>query len=941
MNLIELSDLKVTFPKFTFVLENVHRRTSMRFEFDQQTQAALTLVLISLKGYYEAPNPVLEFHNLRLWSVSFTGSAYLKKIRKKSIVNYLNGIMYDEPSWWNETPCYQINEIGDIFNYQYCFPWEAVDENDYLISQTPVKESKKKLNKFRVELREILNQMHDAVEIKDLEVLLNLSSSVAINEKGKRDLHYLAKSSSLHFSEKRKAGKRCFLTTAPGDGRDAIINSVDDLNTIQYIEMQLDSILRNDFTELYLVHKNEEIFQNRLKEFVDKNQFFLMRDIKKEGITKPKALLKIMLEELYLRFKCKAFKNVDFFEGPWYENDKGRRGHGLGMANTLTSLMQITLFRILEKKIFKLGIEATVDMICHNDDIIIGISCESLDEAEDVLNFDCEILEDLDIIVSRDKSFLSNIGGILCERYLNRGVGLHKKESYRLREINLIYTACNVCHAKSIISSLYKKFEMDIDLREIISYFGYEFFPRETELPISIGGWKRDKSFKCSFELKALEEHWSNEVFRMYLASKHNKASIKRKKKVQKYLPPLIKLFPIKGFWEKVPEEVKENLCIFSSRLANQRFTRLKKFPKERLVAWENLREERKKTFNTPAPNIPRDLLFEEIMKKNVNIFPPDSFISRWVDIKVIDKVYKDFTNLPNPITSALSKLNLVKDDEVIPCFWPLLAKTHDNINKASERKELARIINFVPPVFLYEEKDTVLPKDPNDFRDFWLSYPAPLLMGKVCEVYGKVPILKEKYFKNKDIDAFELTEENLHLYQLIPHKYFKFFMEVKKEKNIDYSYCLEMIDKIFMTPKQKVIQDLSYYSSSEESNYDLSELLSDVTPKYLSWEDSWEEISKITEYSATMFEDIFFKVDPDMRKILDEIKQIYLGRLTLRLISDPEEEAEQRELEREFRAQNPEFADLFEIFVETANDDVSNSSDIEGGFGDFNLDDF
>lgn len=933
---LQREDLDFTFPKFTRVSDTIFSRTQKRYRFTPEVESALTLVLISLKAYFEAPNPVLPFFELKLWATSFDGSAFLKKIRKKSIVIYLNGIMYDYPSWWNDIPSYAINEIGDIFNYQYCFPWEAVDENDYLCANLPLE--KLTFKAFRREAKRLCSQLSDHETLKEREILLNLSSSVCLDSKNKKNLHYLDKANSLNFSSVRSEGKRCFVTTAPADGRDAIINKIEDLNTIQYIDQQLDIILRKDFTSIFLVDKNEEIFQAKLEKFIDDNNFFLMRDIKKEGITKPKKLLKIMLEALHERFpEMPAFQNTNFYSGPWFEGDKGKRGHGLGMANNLTTLMQIILFRILQDKVSKTGIDVTLEMITHNDDIIIGVVCPSIDEAEDVLNLDCIVAEKSGIIISRDKSFFSNIGGIICERYINKSVGLHKKISYRNREILLIYTAVNVCHAKSILSSVYAKFETEINIKEIISYFGYEFAPKEIELPISIGGWLRDKAFRCSFEIKYLEEHWSQLVYRIYLASRVNKISVRNKKKVKEFMPPLIKMFPT-TLWNDVPDDVKEGLCVLTDRQARDKFTRIKKFPTQRLAAWKDLQKRRLKVFLQVPPNIPRSLLFKIIMEKNSNVFPPEEFIDRWVDIKIIRETTRDFCCLSNPVSHALQKIGIIDEPDISPCFWPIRARTHDNINKASERKALSRVINFVPPIYFFDEKDTVLPKDPEDFKDFWLSYSAPLLMGKVAEVYGKIPILKKEFFKDKDIISFDLTEENFLLYQKIPTKHFEFFMELKKSKDIEYWYCLEMIDKVFNVERKKVIVNKDHdYTSEEDRVFDADELLSDIIPKTLSWEESWDMATSVEDRGPMMFEAFYFKLDPDMRPILDLIKDIYLDREVMKITTDEEFASQLREKEESFREANPEFADVFEIFVIPAkNSDDEDSG--EGMFGDFDI---
>lgn len=56
-----------------------------------------------------------------------------------------------------------------------------------------------------------------------------------------------------------------------------------------------------------------------------------MRDFKKEGLTKPRILLKLMLQGLKERFpECKAFEYPEFFDTFEIDNLEGDtiRGHG-------------------------------------------------------------------------------------------------------------------------------------------------------------------------------------------------------------------------------------------------------------------------------------------------------------------------------------------------------------------------------------------------------------------------------------------------------------------------------------------------------------------------------------------------------------------------------------------------------------------------------------
>jgi len=785
-------------------------------------------LLYSLKAYYSSNNPVLPWDFLKYQVISFNGSLNLKRIRKKAIIESFNGSLYEDPEWYSSTPTYLIKEVGDIFNYQYCFPWVAQDDNDYLNSLLPVETDEKILNDFRIKLREILNECREIDTVKDYEVLLNLSGSKALSN-GKKNFHYLEKSNHLKFSKIRKEGERVFVTTAPADGRDAIINEIEDLNTIQKIEMQLDILLQsNDYFSHFLVNRNEDVFKEKFKNFFKSNRFFLMRDIKKEGITKPKILLKIMLEELNLRYPLQFREEyINFYSGPWYKGDTGERGHGLGMANNLTTLMQIVVFHLVVQQFINTGSDITIDMICHNDDIVIGIDGNS-DDCSNAIDSDIEILEGLGIIVSKDKSFYSDRLAIICERYLDITLEFHPKDSYVKRELNLLQLSCNVTHLKNNLSQFYFKFGKDIDLNQLISKFGYEFHPKEFTLPISLGGWLRDKSYRTSFDIIELEKHYCKRVMKIYLASRLNRTNIGRKKKEKPFIPPFYYLF------KKSPDDdVKDSFNWVSDYEIRNQYTRVKFDPDLRQRLWIRLFNKRQKVYNKRCSYIPFKLLAQEIMQDGKNHYPPSFMIDRMVDIEITKGFMKDPYNVPNPISCALKHMKCIKDEDVRSTKWPIKQRTIDDYKKADSRSAIARILNYIPPIFNFYEDEVVLPKEELDFKEFFLSYPAPLLFGKVCQLEGKIPILKSEYFLHEKESVWNrmLTKNEFFLYNSFPFKYVNHFLDL----NLDYDYITsfnilsEATEMLKPKNPEPIIDSNESISGSEEEDeliYDVDTML-------------------------------------------------------------------------------------------------------------------
>lgn len=60
------------------------------------------------------------------------------------------------------------------------------------------------------------------------------------------------------------------------------------------------------------------------------------------------------------------------------------RGHGQGMANNLTTLMQIVIFKMAEFRMCQLGYEDHFDALFLNDDSCVWCPADSIDDFIDV-----------------------------------------------------------------------------------------------------------------------------------------------------------------------------------------------------------------------------------------------------------------------------------------------------------------------------------------------------------------------------------------------------------------------------------------------------------------------------------------------------------------------------------------------------------------------------
>jgi hypothetical protein len=131
-----------------------------------------------------------------------------------------------------------------------------------------------------------------------------------------------------------------------------------------------------------------------------------MRDIRKEGLTKPRILLKIMLEELKFRYPdLKAFECPEFWDSYIVDGVTPPRGHGLGMANALTTLMQIAIAQQAIEHSDQAINPTECDFAFYNDDFIASFDSE--EAMEIFLANEQDVFLGLGLIMNKEKSFWS------------------------------------------------------------------------------------------------------------------------------------------------------------------------------------------------------------------------------------------------------------------------------------------------------------------------------------------------------------------------------------------------------------------------------------------------------------------------------------------------------------------------------------------------------
>lgn len=709
---------------------------------------------LSLDAYYKQKIYVMQRKDLYPLLMTEAGLKTLKRIRIKSFLESNQGTLIEKPDWYDKTPSYKIYDIGEIFNYNYGMFWEAEDTQDYLLSNIPVNKDYEYVKKFQQICEELFAKCEDFEEVNPREILLKINTSQSIDDKMTSLPNYLLKNTSLYFSEKRSAGKRVLITTGPGQGRDAIINKVCDLNTIQLINENVRNFLKKNFLKFQLTGTSE---QNKRRFFrkCNKSQHFICRDIRKEGITKPKYLLKIVLSALNKRYpKVQAFKYTEFFSGPWYEGDKSERGHGLGMANELTTLIQIILFFLTNRVIGEESEYVSSSSALYlNDDAIVFVD-GTTDDVETFIDYDFFVCERLGILVQKDKSFYSSECAIFCEMYYARGKPfVNDKESYILRESNIISKCSNILEAKFYLGNMKGSLdEIENLLKKAYLNLGHEFSRDEIDWPITFGGCRPFKLRGTDFSLKYLESTPDfSLMWKAYVANQF-KRLFRWKKYLKEFIPPILTLFPAvknekdERILDKLGVTSDYNLASIFFRPTKEHcfYNSVRKLFNKRQLAYKN---------TTTFPTF--EMFCRDYSTNSTsNVYLDTPFIKKYIEVQFFEmKNFKDPYLVTNPISAYLNTIEY--DDYQSPdTAWGLFQQTTAvSIEKSVFAR--SRTLNTLSLIDRFEEdldiSILVFPKFEEDIDEFMESYPKPFLTSELVINGNKLPILKDD-FRNPDL---------------------------------------------------------------------------------------------------------------------------------------------------------------------------------------------
>jgi len=296
--------------------------------------------------------------------------------------------------------------------------------------------------------------------------------------------------------------KRSVVKVSPANVRDAIVVKPDTLYTISVLDSLIMQIIRKS-KESAMVNDGE-IMNSRINFMyrrVTDGYYSYVRDIKKCGLTMNPELFDIIREWAEEEYPDQPFSylslynnmriNIGTEEKPIWKIP--RRGHGLGMANALTTLVQIVLFKIALKR--EESLRDSVWGIFFNDDSLV---CSKYEKAKLFYETDQQILKDYQLPIKLSKTGIIREGAVFCEKYISRRQWDAGKEVLTCMAYIEQKFAVNITAAKFAVRSMGKPLPGSVPwkkLCELISFWGYEFHKLEIDAPSSFGGWTVPTSY--------------------------------------------------------------------------------------------------------------------------------------------------------------------------------------------------------------------------------------------------------------------------------------------------------------------------------------------------------------------------------------------------------------------------------------------------------------
>jgi hypothetical protein len=420
------------------------------------------------------------------------GPAYADWCKKKLAYGFLNKFNYMDDESVMEWGV--LDKYSDVFPHRHLVHWTEDDPEDYKYMKEALPVDREELTFFKSCLQDLIKEIK-VKPIPSLFIKAEGGTSVIDEEEHFRGYKKIT-SHEVSFSHIME-GYRTVIPVEPASYRDSFVLKESSLNTISLISLLTRQIVSKLEASAMRPGQGAHIRETIAGRKLEKFKFCYVRDFTKSGLTMNHEILRTTVETLNEAFPGVGFEYGDILYNHCIrlKKDKSseyltiRRGHGLGMANEITTLIQCTID--LMNRVEKPGLADLIHTDCYNDDFRAIGPASYLVQYMIIDEIRCN---KLGLCLKKQKTRVLENASLFLEEYATLDMS-YNKDILQIMTIQNAYYAYNIYHAKTLIRPLVYSFwaesneEALIEVRSLIEYWGCEFYPEEIQFASEMGGW--------------------------------------------------------------------------------------------------------------------------------------------------------------------------------------------------------------------------------------------------------------------------------------------------------------------------------------------------------------------------------------------------------------------------------------------------------------------
>jgi hypothetical protein len=836
------------------------------------------------------------------------GPSYAVWLKKGLQLGFLNA--FGEASRESE-------KYGEIFNYRDIYPhdhlihWIEDDPMDILYSLVERECDPKALDEYEVALREVL----EGVVVNPIpdEIITSEGGTSVCKEPEKYRGYSRLKTQKPNYVHKME-GRRTVINVGPANQRDAFVLTRDSSNTVSLISHLARQIVgQTKYSAMKRTEVEFETKQRKENEYLRKVKSSYLRDFKKAGLTMPHAVLKRTKEVLESLFPGLGFEYMDCLYNLDIIADKDigitrkgeslpiLSGHGLGMANEITTLAQEALVNMSLKRIH---IDNEIKISLWNDDF------KAVGYRRDLEVFklsDKQTLSSLGYVVNETKTKVLRGARVFMEIYCTGDEYDYSKEVRDYLSMIDAYFAVNIVHAKELLRSRVAGWvngDNEDLIKEVVrikKFWGYEFYREEAFVSDVFGGWKIIDAFGMdeTFDLSIFEK---NIPFGRLLGAVHAETATVRVERDKRFRPtkfldakylndvkckPEIRILS-KHFdqitnntmrmanqvWDGL--SMRKNLSVYYGKLQAERI-RIYNAQKKEFCTIVDLFNAAVKCFPQRSFYIP-SYLIEEYQDTRITIEPLRSYcpyesLNRFDYVSQILLENKYIYNKDN--LTRIEWLELIHKSGLVPVYG--YTSGYDTVKEVIIPDNYYKYVRnhlTVQALYLLNEgrvpckihKDIVLP---DRFEE---SGVPPSVVKELIELQTLYPVklpqgcsqeLEKVLSMHPDLDRQQLYDMMGDLLKEIPDD-----MEIEIAPEWDLEDCFKLIRKP-EPPQSGLVYDLIQYFESLQKTKDAEEIIMELPSiedlfQDIEFNGEEQELEYVEEYNYDDVEDVMEFSDTD-----------------------------------------------------------------------------